>query len=170
MDYDKTDRTTQQFFTTVQNLLIYAVTGKTAAELVVDRANPQDAHFGLLTWKGSQVRKEDILIAKNYLTEDEVDTLNRLVVIFLETAELRTKSRQSIPMAFWMENIGQIITSNGFALLENAGVISRQRMKQHTEQLYINFETTRKQQQALEADLADETELKALEQSIKKRK
>ena len=73
-------------------------------------------------------------------------------------------------MAFWMENIGQIITSNGFALLENAGVISRQRMKQHTEQLYINFETTRKQQQALEADLADETELKALEQSIKKRK
>lgn len=170
VDYDKTDRTTQQFFATVQNLLIYAVTGKTAAELVVDRANPQDAHFGLLTWKGSQVRKEDILIAKNYLTEDEVDTLNRLVVIFLETAELRTKSRQSIPMAFWMENIGQIITSNGFALLENAGVISRQRMKQHTEQLYINFETTRKQQQALEADLADETELKALEQSIKKRK
>lgn len=170
VDYDKTDRTTQQFFATVQNLLIYAVTGKTAAELVVDRANPQDAHFGLLTWKGSQVRKEDILIAKNYLTEDEVDTLNRLVVIFLETAELRTKSRQSIPMAFWMENIGQIITSNGFALLENAGVISRQRMKQHTEQLYLSFEKTRKQQQALEADLADEAELKALEQSIKKRK
>lgn len=170
VDYDKTDRTTQQFFATVQNLLIYAVTGKTAAELVVARANPQDAHFGLLTWKGSQVRKEDILIAKNYLTEDEVDTLNRLVVIFLETAELRTKSRQSIPMAFWMENIGQIITSNGFALLENAGVISRQRMKQHTEQLYLSFEKTRKQQQALEADLADEAELKALEQSIKKRK
>lgn len=170
VDYDKTDRPTQQFFATVQNLLIYAVTGKTAAELVVDRANPQAAHFGLLTWKGSQVRKEDILIAKNYLTEDEVDTLNRLVVIFLETAELRTKSRQSIPMAFWMENIGQIITSNGFALLENAGVISRQRMKQDTEQLYLSFEKTRKQQQALEADLADEAELKALEQSIKKRK
>ncbi len=65
----------------MQNLLLYAVTGQTAAELVSARANPADPHFGLLSWKGALVRKQDILIAKNYLTADEIDTLNRLVVI-----------------------------------------------------------------------------------------
>ena len=88
-DYDKSDQATQQFFAGVQNLLLFAVTQKTAGELAVNRANPSDAHFGLLNWKGAQVRKQDILVAKNYLHEDEIDTLNRLVVIFLETAELR---------------------------------------------------------------------------------
>lgn len=94
-DYDKTDEATQTFFATVQNLLLYAVTQKTASELIVSRANAADPHFGLLSWKGAQVHKQDIVVAKNYLTADEIDTLNRLVVIFLETAELRAK-RQTI--------------------------------------------------------------------------
>jgi hypothetical protein len=119
-DYDKTDKTAQQFFATVQNLLLFAVTGKTAAELIMARANPADPHFGLLTWKGDKVHKTDIHMAKNYLIEDEIDTLNRLVVIFLETAELRAKSKQETPMAFWKQNVDQIITSNGFPLLSNA--------------------------------------------------
>ncbi len=100
-DYDKSDQTTQTFFATVQNLLLYAVTQKTAAELIVSRANAADPHFGLLSWKGTQVRKQDIVVAKNYLTEDEVDTLNRLVVIFLETAELRAKRQIITSMNFW---------------------------------------------------------------------
>lgn len=125
-DYDKSDKTTQQFFATVQNLLLFAVTGKTAAELIMARANPADPHFGLLTWKGNKVRKTDIIVAKNYLSEDEIDTLNRLVVIFLETAELRAKSKQETRMAFWKQNVDQIITSNGFPLLSNAGTISHQ--------------------------------------------
>ena len=70
-DYDKTDTATQQFFATVQNMLLYAVTQQTAAEIILARANPADPHFGLLTWKGAQVRKQDIVVAKNYLTEDE---------------------------------------------------------------------------------------------------
>ncbi len=80
-DYDKTDRSTQLFFAAAQNALLFAVTGHTAAELVTARANPDDPNFGLLAWKGDRVRKTDILVAKNYLTEDEVETLNRLVVI-----------------------------------------------------------------------------------------
>jgi hypothetical protein len=100
----------------VQNLLLYAVTQKTAAELIVSRVNPADPHFGLLSWKGAQVRKQDIVVAKNYLTEDEVDTLNRLVVIFLETAELRAKRQAITSMNFWRENVGQIVVSNGFLL------------------------------------------------------
>lgn len=74
-DYDKTDKATQVFYATVQNLLIFAVTRKTAAELITSRANTADPHFGLLAWKGEKVRKADILVAKNYLTEDEIDTL-----------------------------------------------------------------------------------------------
>jgi hypothetical protein len=105
-DYDKTDQATQQFFATVQNLLIYAVTQQTAAELIMERADKDDPHFGLLHWQGEKVRKQDILIAKNYLTEDELDTLNRLVVIFLETAELRAKNRQETRMSFWKQERG----------------------------------------------------------------
>lgn len=168
-DYDKTDQATQQFFATVQNILLYAVTQKTAAELVTDRANPEDPHFGLLAWKGDKVRKSDIVIAKNYLSEDEIDTLNRLVVIFLETAELRAKMREETQMRFWKENVDQIISSNDFPLLTHSGSISHQQMEQKTAELYINYDQQRKADEALEADRVDEAELKALEDKLKKR-
>jgi len=168
-DYDKSDTATQLFFATVQNLLIYAVSQKTAAELITARANPVDPHFGLLTWEHDKVSKKDIIVAKNYLTEDEIDTLNRLVVIFLETAELRAKSKQETRMAFWKESVDQIITSNGFALLSNAGSVSREQMKRRTNALYLDYDKRRKQQDALEADQQDEAELKAIEAQIKRR-
>ena len=168
-DYDKTDEATQTFFATVQNLLLYAVTQKTAAELIVSRANPADPHFGLLTWKGAQVRKQDIVVAKNYLTEDEVDTLNRLVVIFLETAELRAKRQTITSMGFWRENVGQIIVANGFPLLSGAGTVSHARMEQKLEPLYLDFDQRRKAYEARAADAQDEAELKALENTIKNR-
>lgn len=168
-DYDKTDEATQTFFASVQNLLLYAVTQKTAAELIVSRANPADAHFGLLSWKGAQVRKQDIVVAKNYLTEDEVDTLNRLVVIFLETAELRAKRQTITSMSFWRENVGQIIVSNGFSLLSGAGSVSHARMEQKLEPLYLDFDQRRKAEEARAADVQDEADLKALENTIKNR-
>ncbi|MBU2737334.1 virulence RhuM family protein [Acidithiobacillus concretivorus] len=171
-DYDKTDQATQVFFATVQNLLIFAVTRQTAAELITARANPADPHFGLLAWKGSptsRVRKADIVVAKNYLTEDEIDTLNRLVVIFLETAELRAKSRQETRMAFWKQNVDQIITSNGFSLLTHAGTISHEQMEARTGELYRQFDADRKRQEALQADQQDEAELTALETKLKRR-
>ena len=168
-DYDKTDQTTQTFFATVQNLLLYAVTQKTAAELVTARANRDDPHFGLLHWKGAQVRKQDILVAKNYLTEDEIDTLNRLVVIFLETAELRTKNRQEIRMSFWRQNVDQIISANGFPVLTHAGTISHAQMEASPYALYVDFDQRRKQLEATQADQQDEAELEALENTIKRR-
>lgn len=169
VDYDKTDRATQVFFATVQNLLLYAVTGQTAAELILARANPDDPYFGLRAWSGGRVRKQDILIAKNYLSEDEIDTLNRLVVIFLETAELRAKNRQEIPMRFWMENVGQIIASNGFPLLKSAGSVSHEQMEAATSERYLAFDEQRKQQEARAADAADAAELAAIENKIKRR-
>jgi len=168
-DYDKTDNATQIFFATVQNLLIFAVTQKTAAELITSRANPANPHFGLLAWAGYKVRKADIVVAKNYLTEDEIDTLNRLVVIFLETAELRAKGKQETRMAFWKQNVDQIITSNGFQLLTHAGTISHQQMADRTGELYLKFDQDRKRQESLQADQQDEAELKALETKIKER-
>jgi hypothetical protein len=168
-DYDKTDTATQVFFATVQNLLIFAVTRKTAAELITARANPGDPHFGLLAWKGDKVRKADIIVAKNYLTEDEIDTLNRLVVIFLETAELRAKQKQETRMAFWKGNVDQIITSNGFPLLTHAGSISHEQMEERTGELYLQFDQDRQKREAAEADQQDEADLKALENKIKRR-
>lgn len=168
-DYDKTDKATQQFFATVQNLLIFAVTQKTAAELITARANPADPHFGLLAWKGDKVRKTDIVVAKNYLTEDEIDTLNRLVVIFLETAELRAKAKQETRMAFWKQSVDQIISANGFPLLTHAGAISHEQMEARTAALYLEFDQQRKTREAQEADQQDEAELKALENKLKGR-
>ncbi len=168
-DYDKTDQATQQFFAMVQNLLLYAVTGKTAAELITARAKHDDPNFGLLHWKGAKVRKQDILTAKNYLNEDEIDTLNRLVVIFLETAELRAKSRQETRMSFWKGSVNQIITSNGFRLLTHAGSVSHEHMESKTNTLYLDYDQRRKQQEALEDDQQDETDLKTIENKIKRR-
>lgn len=169
-DYDKTDQATQQFFATVQNLLLYAVTRQTAAEIILARANPTDAHFGLLAWKGERVRKQDIVVAKNYLTEDEIDTLNRLVVIFLETAELRAKRQTITSMAYWRENVGQIIAANGFPMLAGAGSVSHARMEQQIAPLFLDYDQRRKAQEAQAADEQDDAELKALESRIKDRK
>ncbi len=168
-DYDKKDNTTQQFFGTIQNYLLYAVTRNTAAEIITLRANPDDEHFGLLTWKGSKVRKQDILIAKNYLTEDEIDTLNRLVTIFLETAELRAKNQQETRISYWKDNCTHIITSNGFPLLQNAGSISHQQMEENTSDLYLDFDQQRKTSEAHQADREDELELNEIEKKIKRR-
>lgn len=168
-DYDKTEQATQVFFATVQNVLLYAVTQKTAAELITARATGDDPNFGLRHWKGAQVRKGDILVAKNYLSEDEIDTLNRLVVIFLETAELRAKRKQETRMSFWKQNVDQIITSNGFPLLTHAGFVTHEQMESQTSALYVDYDQRRKTRQALEADQSDEIELKALEQKLKRR-
>ena len=168
-DYDNTNQTTKTFFATVQNLLLYAVTQQTAAELVMARANPDDSHFGLLHWQGNKVRKQDILIAKNYLTEDEIDTLNRLVVIFLETAELRTKRREEIRMSFWRQNVDQIISSNGFPVLTHAGKVAHAQMERATSARYPDYDQRRKQDEARQADEQDEAELKALENTLKQR-
>lgn len=100
-DYDPSDKATQMFFAQAQNKLIYAVTQQTAAELVCKRADSNAPNMGLTAWSGSRISKADIVIAKNYLNADEIDTLNRLTVIFLESAELRAKNRQGLTLAFW---------------------------------------------------------------------
>lgn len=169
-DYDNTDKTTQMFFAETQNKLLYAITDKTASEIIVSRANPNDPNMALTSWKGSIVRKQDIFIAKNYLTQDEIDSLNRFVVVFLETAELRAKNRQDITMDFWRENIDRIIEFNDKKLLTNRGSISKEQMEKMVEKVYMEFDTKRKLQEVKQADIEDLQDLKILEDEIKKRK
>jgi len=169
-DYDSTDKTTQMFFAEAQNKILYAITGKTAAEIIVNRANENQINMALTSWKGSVVRKQDIYIAKNYLTEDEIDSLNRFVVVFLETAELRAKNRQDITMDFWRTNIDRIIELNDKKVLNHKGTISNAQMEKHVDNVYEKFEAKRKAIDSRQADEQDLEELKQLEQQIKSRK
>jgi hypothetical protein len=165
-DYDADDKSTQMFFAETQNKLHYAVTGQTAAELIVSRANAGKPNMNLTSWKGSIVRKQDILIAKNYLTHDEIDTLNRLVVIFLESAELRVKNRMDITIDFWRENVDKILDFQDKRILTNAGSISKLEMEKQVLEIYKSFDKRRKEFEALQADKEDLEELKKLEQEI----
>jgi len=167
-DYDSTDKATQMFFAETQNKILYAITGKTAAEIVVDRADENQSNMSLTSWKGAIVRKQDIYIAKNYLTEDEIDSLNRFVVVFLETAELRAKNRQDITIKFWQENINRIIELNDKELLTHKGSISKVQMEKQVNDVYEKFNAKRKITEAQLADNQDFEELKQLEEKIKK--
>ncbi len=169
-DYDADDKSTQMFFAETQNKLHFAVTGKTAAELIVSRADASQANMNLTAWKGSIVRKQDIYIAKNYLTHDEIDTLNRLVVIFLESAELRAKNQMDITIDFWRENVDKILDFQDKKILINAGSISKAEMEKQVSEIYSQFDQRRKEFEALQADKADLEELKKLEQEIKSKK
>ena len=169
-DYDKTDKATQMFFAETQNKLLFAVTGQTAAEIVLERADADKPNMALTSWKGSVVRKQDIFIAKNYLNADEIDTLNRLVVIFLETAELRAKNRIDISMKFWHENVDRILKFNEQPLLTGKGKISNNAMKEKVKQIYQFFDTHRKAYEVEQADSQDLEELTQLDQKIEKSK
>lgn len=167
-DYDPADRATQMFFAETQNKLLYAVTGQTAAEIIVSRANAEKPNMALTSWKGSIVRKQDIFIAKNYLSSEEIDTLNRLVVIFLESAELRAENRMDITMKFWHENVDRMLEFQDKNILRNAGSISNQQMEEKVREIYAAFDARRKGYEAIEADNNDLQELKELEEKIKK--
>lgn len=168
-DYDATDKTAQVFFAETQNKLLFAVTHKTAAEIIVDRADAQKGNMGLTSWKGAIVRKQDIIIAKNYLSEDEIDTLNRLIVIFLETAELTVKERKDLTISFWKENVDSLLNFQNKKILQGKGTISNTQMEDHVEKIYEQFDQKRKEYEALNADKNDIDEIVAIEQKIKER-
>jgi len=168
-DYDATDKATQMFFAEAQNKLLFAVCKQTAAEIIISRADANKDNMGLTSWKGAIVRKQDIYIAKNYLDTDEIDTLNRLVVIFLETAELRAKNRMDTTIDFWRENIERVVLSNDFSLLKGKGETSSKQMQPFVLSQYEQFDSRRKSYEAQLADQQDEEELCQLESDIKKR-
>lgn len=159
-DYDKSDKATQMFFAETQNKLLYAVTHKTAAELIVSRADATQPNMGLTTWKGSIVRKGDVIIAKNYLQNEEIDSLNRLVDIFLTSAEERVKGRRDLTLDYWRKNVDSLLTFQEKDILQGAGSITNYEAEETAKLIYDVFNTKRKQ---VEAQIADADDLKMLE-------
>lgn len=160
-DYEVQEKATQMFFSETQNKLLYAVTDHTAAEIIVQRADADKPNMGLTAWKGSVVRKGDIVIAKNYLQQDEIDKLNRLVNIFLESAEMRVKERKDLTLDFWRDNVDALLTFQGQKVLTGHGLVSNQTMETHVKEIYTLFDERRK---AYEAELADREDLSLLDE------
>lgn len=159
-DYRAGDAGTQLFFAEVQNKLLYAVTQKTAAE----------PNMALTTWEGSRVRKADVVVVKNYLTADEVDTLNRLVVIFLEQAELRAKERQDLSLDYWRQNVDRLLQFNDRPVLQGAGSLRKDDADAIAHERYAQFDAQRRRDEALAADAADLAALEALGEVAKRAK
>ncbi|MGX2975448.1 virulence RhuM family protein [Ursidibacter arcticus] len=169
-DYQPNDKATEMFFAEAQNKLIYAVTHQTAAELICQRADAQKPNMGLTSWSGERVLKADIVISKNYLNADEIDTLNRLTVIFLESAELRAKNRQNLTLSFWQSRIDSIIEDNGFDVLGGSSKRSRRQMIDYTDEQYLLFKQKRREQLAKKAEEEDLQAIEQLNQQIKNKK
>ncbi|MBS0355482.1 MAG: virulence RhuM family protein [Proteobacteria bacterium] len=168
-DYQASDSQAQLFFAEVQNKLLYAVTQKTAAEIIIDRAKVDVPNMGLMTWSGNRVRKQDVIVAKNYLSTDEIDTLNRLVVIFLEQAELRAKQKQQLTLDYWRKNVDRLLEFNDYPVLEGVGSRSAEGAKTVAFERYDLFDAQRRHQDAVEADREDLRLLEAVEKEMKGR-
>ena len=147
-DYDKNSETTKAFYAFVQNKLHYAVTGKTAAELISERATLDSPTMGLTTWKGApdgKILKSDTLVAKNYLNEKEMSRLNRLVTMFIDYAELMAEDEQLMSMQDWLEETDRFLTNNRRKVLDGKGHISREAAVKKVGAVYDEF---RKKQDA----------------------
>ena len=139
IDYDPTAKATQDFFKTIQNKMHYSVHGKTAAEIIYQRAAAAKPFMGLTSWTGLQPKKADIESAKNYLTEDELDTLNRIVNMYLEFAELQAKSRKPMYMADWISKLDDFLKLSGRDILVHAGRISHEIAMIKANEEYIKY-------------------------------
>lgn len=165
-DYDTTDKATQMFFAEVQNKLLYAVTWETATQIIMSRADATAENMNLTNWKGKQPRKQDIFIAKNYLSEKELDDLNRLVTVFLEIAEMRASNREDITIVFWRESVDKLLVFSEKEVLIGTKWISHEEMKSLVIKIYDTFDTSRRQENKTIVDRQDMLELNQIEQKI----
>lgn len=163
-DYKVTEKATQLFFADTQNKLLFGVTKKTAAEIIDTRANADAQNMALTSWSGSIVRKADVIVAKNYLTSGEIDVLNRLVTIFLESAELHVKMRKDLTLDFWRASVDKLLLDHGVPLLQSHGKITMEQAQIHARKIYEEFDSRRN---AFDAAQADELDLLELEQETK---
>jgi len=139
IDYDPRTEATQRFFKTVQNKMHFSAHGHTAAEVIFQRADADKDFMGLTTWRGAMPTKHEAEIAKNYLTEEEVDMLNRIVNLYLDFAELQAKSHVPMYMADWIKKLDDFLTLSGKELLTHAGTVSTEVAKLKADTEYDRF-------------------------------
>ena len=142
IDYNRNAEITQTFFKTVQNKLHWAITGKTAAELIAERAQADQPNMGLKTWKNApqgRIQKSDVTVAKNYLEEDEIKALERIVSMYLDYAENQAARQIPMSMSDWVEKLDAFLNFNEYDVLKNAGKVSHEVAKELAEQQYESF-------------------------------
>ncbi|WP_427312374.1 virulence RhuM family protein [Cupriavidus sp. H39] len=166
VDYDGTTEEAQRFFAKIQNKMLWAITGHTAAELIAARSDPSQPNMGLTSWKGRRVRQGDVGVAKNYLQQPEVDALNRIVVMYLDYAESMALRRKTMTMQEWSDKLDAFLTFNEREVLTHAGKVSAQVAERLALERYTEFEIRRRDAERLAADAEDVAALERIEQQL----
>lgn len=169
IDYESRAETTKEFFKIVQNKLHWAITGKTAAELIVDRADASKPNMGLTNWKGAKVRRGDVTVGKNYLQQDELRQLNTIVTMYLDYAELQASNQRPLYMKDWREKLDGFLQFNERDILEHSGRVSKEVADKLALEQYGKFNEHRLTEEAVEADADFEEAVKKIEGQIKER-
>ncbi len=164
IDYDPKADISQRFFATVQNKLHWAIHGHTAPELIAERADPNQPNMGLKSWKGAKVRKGDVTVAKNYLAEDELRSLNRIVTMYLDYAEDQAEQHRAMHMADWVDKLNAFLQFNGRQILEDAGTVSREVADALAHERYDRFRQRRLTEEAAQPDPDFERVAKQIEE------
>jgi hypothetical protein len=162
IDYQSDSPVAGEFFATIQNKLLFAVTGHTAAELVVARSDAAAENMGLTTWKGARVRKGDVNTSKNYLSDDELSELNLLTTRFLDFAEDRARRRQQITMAEWINQTDRFLDFDERSILTGPGSVSASDAARVTAERYAQYDERRRVAEAIAADSAEREDPGAL--------
>ncbi|RQW86266.1 MAG: hydroxyacid dehydrogenase [Geobacter sp.] len=166
VDYDPKSEAAQLFFKKVQNKMLWAVTGHTASELIIDRSDPKIANMGVMTWEGSRVRKKDVTIAKNYLNHEEIEELNRIVAMYLDYAEDQAKRRKQMTMQEWSERLDAFLSFNERDVLTHAGTMQAAVAEKLALGRYEEFDTQRREAERVAADREDLAELERIEKAV----
>ena len=169
IDYLEDSRMTLEFFKIVQNKLLWAVSQHTAAEIIARRADAGKPNMGLTVWAGARVRKDDVLIAKNYLNEDEITALNLLVEQYLAFAEAQAQQRKPMYMKDWVKKLNDILTINERQILEHAGKVTRQLADEIAASQYEKFKQKQQQLERAESLRQLEIDLEKIEGGKKKK-
>lgn len=166
VDYDSRSEAAQLFFKKVQNKMLWAVTGHTAPELIADRADPGLPNMGLTTWKGGRVRKQDVTIAKNYLSQDEIEALDRIVVMYLDYAEDQAQRRRTLTMHDWEDKLDAFLQFNEREVLTHAGKLRADVAEKLALERYESFDAARREAARLAADAEDIETLENAERAL----
>ena len=166
VDYDPRSDQAQLFFKKVQNKMLWAITGHTAAELIAERSNAAQPNMGLSTWRGVRVGKQDVAIAKNYLNLEEMEALDRIVTFYLEYAEDQARRRKTVTMQAWADKLDAFLAFNERNVLTHAGKLRADVVEKLALERYETFDTARREAARLVADAEDMAALEQVEQEL----
>lgn len=166
VDYDSKSEAAQLFFKKVQNKMLWAVTGHTAPELIAGRADPALPNMGLTAWKGGQVRKQDVTVAKNYLSQEEIEALDRIVVMYLDYAEDQAQRRKTLTMSDWEDKLDAFLQFNEREVLTHAGKLRADVAEKLALERYESFDAARREAARLAADAEDLAVLERAERQL----